>query len=62
MKRFRINKLDVSHISMGWDIPPHVNCTVKGTALSIGGVAYEQEIWLPMYASGDTLTANWQDS
>lgn len=46
MNRLRINELDLSHISMGWDIPPHVNRTVKGTPLSIGGVPYEQGIWL----------------
>lgn len=46
MAHLNLTHLELSCIRMGWDIPPHVNRTVKGTPLSVGGTAYENGIWM----------------
>jgi len=46
MPHLNLTELDLSHIRMGWDIPPHINRTVKGTSLSVGGVRYPRGIWM----------------
>lgn len=38
--------LDLTDISMGWPIPPHVNCTVKGTLLCVGGSEFKRGVWM----------------
>lgn len=46
MKTLGIEELDLTPVRMGWDIPPHVNRTVKGTPLSIAGQAFRRGIWM----------------
>ncbi len=46
MKTLHLETLDLTPVRMGWDIPPHINRTVKGTPLSIAGQRYERGIWM----------------
>ncbi|MGC9336338.1 MAG: NPCBM/NEW2 domain-containing protein [Anaerolineae bacterium] len=45
-KSILLGELDLSDIQMGWPIPPHVDKTVKGEALSVGGREFAHGVWM----------------
>lgn len=44
-----LHEMDLHDIEMGWPIPPHINETVAGTPLTVGGVVYERGVWTHSY-------------
>jgi len=62
MKTLNLETLDLTPVRMGWDIPPHINRTVKGTPLSVAGETFDRGIWMnapcsiPLRLDGNATT------